>query len=69
MTTVTMSASHRDYLERCENVARALHHLAASGHGPTFTQRSVAIGQRAAMGTGENFDDFCAAILALEKTA
>lgn len=68
MSTVTMSASHRDYLERCENVARALHHLAQSGHGPTFTQRSVAIGQRAAMGTGETLDDFAAAVIALGKT-
>lgn len=69
MTTVTMSASHRDYLERCERALLTIHDLAREGHGPTFTQKSVAIGQRAAMGTGENFDDFCAAILALEKTA
>jgi hypothetical protein len=54
--------------DRFREALAALERLARTGHGPVFTQKSVGIGQRAAMGTGDDTQSFCAAIVALEKT-
>lgn len=45
----------------------ALERMARAGHGPTFSQQAVWLGQSAAHGYGKTSEDFAGAILALEK--
>lgn len=50
-----------------EKAIDALHRMASEGRGPVFSQSAVST-HAAHMTTGKTLTDFCAAIIALEKT-
>lgn len=53
-------------IDRLMATIKNLERLARSGHGPVFTQSSVAT-SRTHIGIGKTTDDFCAAIVALGR--
>lgn len=59
----TIKNSH----QLAEEALLAIERMAREGRGPTFTQKSAGCGYRYVT-TGETTEDFCAALIALEKT-